>query len=113
MKLDRSINDNGRGKYALLKLRKLDEFTEQGAFGELAKPIADAIKVLEDAGILDWGLDGSESEFFVMRLKDKYAGNALGHYALAAVKDDPEYAAEVMALAKRAGSNSPFCKEPD
>lgn len=113
MKLDRNSNSGGRGKYALLKLRKFDEFTEQGAFGKVAKPIADAINVLEKAGILDWGIEGSESEFFVMRLKDKYAGRALYQYAINAYPDNYEYAAEVMALSKRAGTNSPFCKKPD
>lgn len=87
MKLDRNINHNQRGKYALLKLRKLDDFTDQGAFGELAPPIAAAIKTLEDAGILDWGLHGTEGEFFVIRLRDAYATPALQAYAGAAWRD--------------------------
>ena len=112
MKLDRNINGNGRGKYALLKLRKLDDYTEQGAFGEVAKPIAEAIKVLEDAGILDWG-NTPETEFMVMRLKDRYSQAGLAAYAREAVIDDPEYGGEIWEMARRAGPASPFCKAPD
>lgn len=114
MKLDRKINDNGRGKYALLKLRKLDEFTEPGdPFQQVAPKIADAIKTLEDAGILDWGLTGTDAEFFVMRLKDRHARLALHAYAESAHHDDPEYAGEIGELASRSGVNSPWCKNPD
>lgn len=114
MKLDRNLNANKRGKYALLKLRKLDDFTSPGdPFQEVAEPVADAIDVLVKAGILDWGIEDTESEFFLIRLKDKYAQIALAHYANAARVDDPEYAAEIDAMAMRAGPSSPFCKKPD
>ena len=113
MKLDRNINHNGRGKYALLKLRMIESFTEQGAFGELAKPIADAFTTLEQAGILDWG-NTPETEFFVVRLKDEYAAAALAAYAERAINDGhSEYGDEIVELAMRAGPNSPFCKKPD
>lgn len=113
MRLDRNINRNGRGKYALLKLRKLDQFAHpDDPFQEVAKPIADAIETLEKAGILDWG-NTPETEFFVIRLKDKYAPNALTRYALDSHQDDPQYCREIMKLAKRAGENSPHCKRPD
>jgi hypothetical protein len=114
MKLDRNINDNKRGKYALLKLRRLDEFTgPDDPFQHVAPKIADAIKTLEGAGILDWGRAGTEGEFFVLRLKDRYAAEALEGYANEAGKDDPEYADEVRELADRAGPKSPWCKTPD
>lgn len=113
MKLDRKTNDFGLGKYALLKLRKLDEF-RNGTFQELAPPIAKAIKTLEDAGILDWGRSGTEAEFMVIRLKDKYASNALHAYAVAAYLDgEKEFAADIDALARRAGPHSSWCKKPD
>lgn len=112
MKLDRNINANGMGKYALLKLRALETFRDQGAFGEVDPAIANAIHTLEEAGILDWG-DKPETEFFVIRLKDHYANHALTAYARIAEKFDPEYAAEIFEMAGRAGQNSPFCKEPD
>ena len=57
MKLDRNINASGRGKYALLKLRKLDDFDPFHKNGTGAKVTA-ALKTLERAGILDWGGTG-------------------------------------------------------
>ena len=65
MKLDRNINPNGRGKYALLKLRELDKDRDGKTLGE-APEIIGALAVLEHAGILDWGMQGTESEFFVI-----------------------------------------------
>ena len=114
MKLDRNINANQRGKYALLKLRVLDDFIKiDDPFQDVAQPIADAIATLEKAGILDWG-NTSETEFFVMRLKDRYARVALHAYADEAHRDGQlEYAAEVTELALRSGVHSPFCKRPD
>jgi hypothetical protein len=97
-----------------LKLRKLDEFADPtDPFQKVAEPIAAAIKTLENAGILDWGMRGTEAEFMVIRLKDKYAKEALWAYGNEADKDDQEYAAEIFEMAKRAGSDSPFCKKPD
>lgn len=114
MKLDRNVNNGGRGKYALLKLRKLDEFTEPGdPFQAVAPRIADAIRTLEKAGIVDPGDAGTEGEFFVIRLKDRYAAEALEAYANEAGKHDPEYADEIRGLADRAGPKSPWCKSPD
>lgn len=114
MKLDRNISGNeGRGKYALLLLRRLAAFDDGKTFGGVDPKIADALKTLEDAGLLDWGEQGTESEFFLLRLKDEYADEALRAYAKVALMDDPEYANEVMSLARRAGPNNPFCKRPD
>lgn len=86
MKMDRNINPDGRGKYALLNLR-----TNQ----------------------VQWGLVGEEDEFFVIKLKDKYARDALLAYARAAYADDIDWSMEVADLAERAGAQSPFCKAPD
>ncbi len=93
MKLDRNINPDGKGKYALVKLRvagvggvvKLDDGTECGVI-----PLA----------AIDYG-DTPETEFFVIRLKDKYAASALLQYAKDAGLDDPEYASEIMRLAEK------------
>ena len=112
MKLDRNLNLNGMGKYALLKLRQLEDYREQTPFGDIAKPIADALQLLQDRGILDWG-NTPETEFFVIRLKDKYARGALQNYADAARQDDPEYAGEIYDMAERSGAASPWCKRPD
>lgn len=113
MKLDRNLPDNyGCGKYALLLLRRLNDF-RSGTFGKLPNDIDAAIKLLGDRGIIDFGITGTDTEFFVMRLKDKYAGDGLASYGLAAQLDDPEYAAEIFEMAGRAGMNSPWCKLPD
>ena len=85
MKLDQNINYDGKGKYALINLR-----TNQ----------------------VHWGKPHSEHEFFVIKLKDKYASAALFAYACAAEADDPEYAAEVRNLAQRS-HNHPYAKQPD
>lgn len=113
MILDRNIDENmGRGKYAILKLRELENY-ESGTFRELDPGIKNAIEVLDKAGILDWGIVGSDSEFFLVRLKDKYANAALCAYADAASADDLEWASQVEELALRSGHLSPFCKLPD
>lgn len=117
MKLDRNINGNKRGKYALLKLRRLTEIEAwDGGEGEALdrQAVIDAVALLERAGILDWGYAGTEGEFMVIRLKDKYAANALLTYATDAYRDgEKEYAAEINEMAQRAGQNSPWCKKPD
>lgn len=106
MKLDRNVNDDKRGKYALLKLRKLHA-------GNNPPSIAAALKTLDDAGLIDWGQADSHSEFFVMRLRDKHAKPALAAYAASAYRYDREYGIDVDELARRAGDNSKFCKLPD
>lgn len=112
MKLDRNMNADGRGKYGLLLTRKLDAAKDVHSPQGLME-IEHAIKVLETAGILDWG-DKPETEFFLIRLKDKYAGGALHTYASYAVRDDEvEYGRDVMEMAKRSGEFHPNCKKPD
>ena len=86
MLLDRNINKDGKGKYLLLNQRKQE---------------------------VEESCKGQENEFFVIKLKDKYAEEALLAYANAAEKDDPEWANEVREMASRAGKNSPWCKAPD
>lgn len=86
MKMDRNVNKNGKGKYALLNLRK-DK--------------------------IEWGYVGAEDEFFVIKLKDKHAKAALIAYALSIKDEDEEFAKEVLILASRAGEYSQFCKSPD
>jgi hypothetical protein len=86
MRLDRNVNPDGRGKYALINLR-----TNQ----------------------VEWG-DKAADEFFVLKLKDKYAMTALDAYAQAAELDgNTEWADEIRELAARAGPLHPHCKVPD
>lgn len=124
MKLDRNINGTGRGKYGLVNHRRLFEVispVREFADGNeasmiklrLAMKVRSAIKLLEDAGIIDWGDEGTASEFFVIKLRDENASHALEAYANMARIDDEELGADVQELAMRAGSHSPFCKKPD
>lgn len=117
MKLDRNIEGNdGRGKYAILKLRKLAVYDDQKTFGGLPPAIEKALTLLANEGILDWGEAETESEFFLIKLRDKHARSALLAYAgsvLESVDGDEEYANEVRELASRAGPMSPYCKAPD
>jgi len=109
MKLDRNIN--GRGKYAIVNLREIERI---GGVAMGHNPdIAHALRILETNGLIEYGEVGSENEFFVIKLKDRYADSALARYAALASSDDPEYANDVAELASRAGSHSPFCKKPD
>lgn len=115
MKLDRNLNPNGRGKYALLKLRRLSEVETPGNPDHIHRAgVRHALRLLENLGILDWG-DTVDSEFWVMRLKDRCAQHGLQAYADAArnLLGDIEYAAEVDDMARRAGPNHPNCKTPD
>lgn len=116
MKMDRNIKENGgKGKYALVRLRDVKDGSE-------------AMKLLHrlaELGHLDWGYVGEEDEFFVIKLRDKYADAAIRAYSDAVVKDackEPDeeksrdlfqWAIQVQKLNDRAGSLSPFCKQPD
>lgn len=116
MKLDRNINADGRGKYALLKLRNLDAVTAPGGsrFSQ-REEIESAINLLENIGVLDWG-NTVDSEFFVIRLKDRHASAALANYGASVfgeVPADEEYGFEIINLALRAGPCHPNCKKPD
>lgn len=106
MKMDRNINADGMGKYALLSLRKLraGRLRNLEDIGAAAYMNTDAI---ETGGI------GTEGEFFVIKLRDRHARVALLAYADAAAASDPEWASEVREMADRAGECSPFCKTPD
>ena len=105
---DRNINSDGRGKYALILLRNvsLEEvgrgYSDTFGYSSFDIPVS----------AIDLGEAWTESEFFVIRLKDKYAAPALHAYADIAELDDPEWAAEVRALAKRAESY-PTKKRPN
>ena len=111
MKLDRNINGDGHGKYGIVKNRALqcakDVHSPQGLM-----EIEYAVKVLEAAGVIEWG-DTPETEFFVIRLRDRYATVALQSYASMAYIDDAEYAKEIVDLSNRSGRYHPLCKKPD
>ncbi len=105
MKLDRNINPSGKGKYAVINLRKIP--------GDPRTPQELAAAILANPECVEFGAVGSQDEFFLIKLKDRYARGPLLRYAAEAYMDDPEYAAEVDAMSSRAGLLSPFCKKPD
>lgn len=111
MKLDRNLNADGRGKYGLILNRRLMDGKKKWSPG-FARQVANAIEVLESAGIIDWGAT-PDTEFFVMRLRDRFASNALISYSQGAMGYDPEYAIEVGKLAHRSGYYHPNAKTPD
>ncbi len=105
MQLDRNLNPTGKGKYALIKLRVAEPKVRI-----VPNPIEPIMAEVESRAI-DFG-DTPETEFFVIRLKDKYAYPALRAYALAAMIDDEEYANEIMKLAHAADMH-PSKRKPD
>lgn len=109
MKLDR--NGETGGKYAVLNMRKVREIIASEF--SLNCPVKNAIYALEQAGLINYGEPESESEFFVLMLKDCHSDAGLKAYAFAARNTDPEYSDDVLHLARRAGMNSKFCKTPD
>jgi hypothetical protein len=116
VRLDRNTPENeGRGEYAILKLRKSAECLgkSQSYFVNTGNRVRAAIHVLEEEGILDGGEEGTDAEFFLIRLKDMFAASAVYSYAESAMVHDPEYGSEVYALAARSGPDNPFCKLPD
>lgn len=73
MKLDRNVNPDGGGKYALVNLRKL-RTTEDGA-------VLAAFETLDLAGLIQHGAsDGPGEQFFVMKYKDQFTAPALLGY---------------------------------
>lgn len=111
MQMDRNLNEDGRGKYALVLLRSLLNYVGSGPFDGHAPNIQAALDTLRDAGALDLG-NSTDTEFFVIRLKDRSAEAALNAYATDAAQYDQEWAREVFALADKA-KHHPCKKTPD
>ena len=107
MKLDRNTNPSGLGKYALVLLRKL-----HGLPSMMAHPITHERSFIVPEEAFDTG-SMDDTKFFVIRLRDKYAGPALRAYARAATGDgNIEYANEILDLALIA-ERHPNKKRPD
>lgn len=76
MKLDRNMNPDGRGKYALVNMRKLKE----------ADSYYDGlVSELHEAGILTFGNESPGDQFFVMKHKDVFTTHGLIGYGEAAM----------------------------
>lgn len=108
MKLDRNVNTDGQGKYALLNLRRLDDLSPADNRSTYL-----LLAVLERRGVLQYGNVGQEDEFFLLKLRDRHSRPALMAYADSIRGSDPEFAAEVYEMAGRSGPLNPFCKDPD
>lgn len=78
MKLDRNTNPDGRGKYALINLRKI---TEED-FTELLESRRDEGCFVLPPACLTFGDERGE-QFFVIKYKDRFAEAALRGYAQA------------------------------
>ena len=105
MQLDRNIEGNeGKGKYALIKMREIP--------GNPQTPEELAQAIVENPQCIDFGTLGSDSEFFLIRLKDRYAEPALRAYAKAAQLLDRQWGNAVMDMANRAASH-PGRRSPD
>lgn len=112
MKLDRNTNRGGRGKYALVNMRKLIPLIDKCN----AEPESwhdkrvEAFELLVREGIITLGNESPGEQFFVMKYKDKFTSPALHAYAIQAEAEaikssDPElkeYAAEMFKEAKEA-----------
>lgn len=109
MKMDRNINNDGTGKYAVVNLRRV--LALEGTDDHKEARIA--LEALERIGVLEWGRVGEPDEFFLVKLKDLFAPGALRGYAAMASGVDPEWAGEVREMISRAGIDSPFCQHPD
>lgn len=106
MDLDRNINTDGKGKYALINLRKLE------GNPQTAEELVAAI--LKNPEAVEFGRVGESDEFFVMKLKDRYSMGGLWGYADAAKQcGDSEYANAINNMVERSGPNHPLCKKPD
>jgi hypothetical protein len=79
MKLDRNINVDGRGKYALVKLRLPMQYVRVGDYGSISSEAL--IQALADAGYIHIGNEGPGERFFVMKYKDKFTHFGLRSYA--------------------------------
>jgi hypothetical protein len=108
MKLDRNINPDGRGKYALVLLRNVNAMPE----GEQKNEVLRCLDILSEHDVVDLGDENTDGEFFVLRLRDVGAPIALGAYASCFRQTDPEWAAEVSRLAEKAYAH-PNKKQPD
>jgi hypothetical protein len=102
MRLVRNLTEDGKCKYALLRVDKLRAMRNLGP----RPAVEDSIKILERAGLLEWAGKGDPEEAFVIKLKDCHAPLALTAYAESARNrpsaKDHELADDVIELAQRA-----------
>lgn len=98
MKLDRNLNPDGSGKYALLKMRQLRENQDPRVY--------EAWHVLNDAGIIHWGDEGPGEQFFVLKYKDRFT-----HFALRSYANHVEAYAMILPASDRRGDLVEYAQE--
>lgn len=102
MKLDRNINPDGRGKYALVNLRKLHALQLGGSKNICLEALDELLRL----GVLSYGDESPGDQFFVMKYKDKLTPFALRAYAVGAMSQGTiemdEFGREIMREAKLA-----------
>ena len=99
MKLDRNTNRGGRGKYALVNMRKLIPILDKAEKWDGIKArtdsdptdeelaIENAFNILVNRGIISLGNETPGDQFFVMKYKDKFTSAGLRGYAESIIKD--------------------------
>jgi hypothetical protein len=96
-RLIRNTTEDGRCKYALVRLDKITT--------ENLNKIEAALSTLYHAGVLEYGEKGSEEEFFAIKLKDVNAPFSLRAYAvscLVTLPNEEQFAKDIFELADRA-----------
>jgi hypothetical protein len=88
MKLDRNTSGDGRGKYAVLNLRKLKQFrlehdTNTDEDIRLLTTVTKALLALSAFGVLKYGNESDKDRFFVLKYSDLFTPPALEAYAAA------------------------------
>ena len=104
MRLDRNVNPDGTGKYVVINIRRLN-WRPRTRIGLI-------LAIFLKPSAIEWGGVGSADEFFLIKLKDIHAQDALRAYAMSASSTDPQWAAEVERLAERAGPGHSLCASP-
>ena len=92
MKLDRNTNRGGRGKYALVNMRKLIPIIELGSKCGSCVRLEDradlnAFNRLVSRGIITLGNETPGDQFFVMKYKDKFTADGLRAYAMSVARE--------------------------
>ena len=103
----------GLCKYALIRLDKLSE-EDLKRLQETEYPHTELVEMLrKHPRLIEFGLTGSEEEFFVIKLKDRRASSALAMYAFECRRaGDEEMQRDVDELVYRS-ETSDFKKDPD
>lgn len=86
MKLDRNKNPDGRGKYALVNMRKMGALLDRKFDSSIPDDVRDefavaAFNLLVSKGIITLGNESPGDQFFVMKYKDIFTAPALRAYA--------------------------------